>query len=128
MPSITPATSSASWPCRRAPRRSPGTLTNFLKQTDRFAKTIVFCVDQEHGLQMRRALAELNVDLLREHSDYVCRVTADEGDVGSSHRARFQDVETRTPTILTHVAASHHRRRRAHLQERGAGPYRGLHA
>ena len=76
-------------------------LTNFLKQTDRFAKTIVFCVDQEHGLQMRRALAELNVDLLREHSDYVCRVTADEGDVGSSHRARFQDVETRTPTILT---------------------------
>ena len=78
-----------------------GHLTNFLKQTDRFAKTIVFCVDQEHALQMRRALAELNVDLLREHPDYVCRVTADEGDVGSSHRARFQDVETRTPTILT---------------------------
>ena len=76
-------------------------LTNFLKQTDRFAKTIVFCVDQEHALQMRRALAELNADLLKEHPDYVCRVTADEGDVGSSHRARFQDVETRTPTILT---------------------------
>ena len=76
-------------------------LTNFLKQTDRFGKTIVFCVDQEHALQMRRALAELNADLLREHPDYVCRVTADEGDVGSSHRARFQDVETRTPTILT---------------------------
>ena len=78
-----------------------GHLTNLLKQTDRFAKTIVFCVDQEHALQMRRALAELNADLLKEHSDYVCRVTADEGDVGSSHRARFQDVETRTPTILT---------------------------
>ena len=78
-----------------------GHLTNFLKQTDRFAKTIVFCVDQEHALQMRRALAELNADLLKEHPDYVCRVTADEGDVGSSHRARFQDVETRTPTILT---------------------------
>ena len=76
-------------------------LTSFLKQTDRFAKTIVFCVDQEHALQMRRALAELNADLLKEHPDYVCRVTADEGDVGSSHRARFQDVETRTPTILT---------------------------
>ena len=78
-----------------------GHLTNFLKQTDRFGKTIVFCVDQEHALQMRRALAELNADLLKEHPDYVCRVTADEGDVGSSHRARFQDVETRTPTILT---------------------------
>ena len=78
-----------------------GHLTNFLKQTDRFGKTIVFCVDQEHALQMRRALAELNADLLKEHPDYVCRVTADEGDIGSSHRARFQDVETRTPTILT---------------------------
>ncbi len=78
-----------------------GHLTNFLKQTDRFAKSIVFCVDQEHALQMRRALAELNPDLLKEHPDYVCRVTADEGDIGSSHRARFQDVETRTPTILT---------------------------
>ena len=76
-------------------------LNNFLRQTDRFAKTIVFCVDQEHALQMRRALAELNADVLKEHPDYVCRVTADEGDVGSSHRARFQDVETRTPTILT---------------------------
>ena len=75
-------------------------LNNFLRQTDRFAKTIVFCVDQEHALQMRRALAELNADVLKQHPDYVCRVTADEGDVGSSHRARFQDVETRTPTIL----------------------------
>ena len=76
-------------------------LNNFLRQTDRFAKTIVFCVDQEHALQMRRALAELNADVIKEHPDYVCRVTADEGDIGSSYRARFQDVETRTPTILT---------------------------
>jgi type I restriction enzyme R subunit len=35
-------------------------LTDFLKNTDRFAKTIVFCVDQEHADQMRRALANLN--------------------------------------------------------------------
>ena len=76
-------------------------LTDFLKQTDRFAKTIVFCVNQEHALEMRRALVALNTDLVREHPDYVCRVTADEGDVGSSHRARFQDVETTSPVILT---------------------------
>ena len=76
-------------------------LTNFLKQTDRFAKTIVFCVDQEHALDMRHELARLNSDLMKDHPDYVCRVTADEGDIGSAHRARFQDVETRTPTILT---------------------------
>ena len=36
-----------------------------------------------------------------KHPDYVCRVTADEGDVGSSHRSRFEDVETTTPVILT---------------------------
>ena len=76
-------------------------LTDFLKQTDRFAKTIVFCVNQEHALEMRRALVALNTYLVRKHPDHVCRVTADEGDVGSSHRSRFQDVETATPVILT---------------------------
>ena len=76
-------------------------LTDFLKQTDRFAKTLVFCVDQEHALEMRGALASLNADLMRQYPDYVCRVTADEGDVGAAHRARFQDVETRSPVILT---------------------------
>ena len=76
-------------------------LTGFLKQTDRFAKTIIFCVDQEHALEMRLALAGLNADLVRQYPDYVCRVTADEGAVGASHRTRFQDVETRSPVILT---------------------------
>jgi hypothetical protein len=28
-------------------------------------------------------------------------VTADEGDIGRGHMQRFQDVETRTPVILT---------------------------
>ena len=76
-------------------------LTGFLKQTDRFAKTIVFCVDQEHASEMRHALASLNADLVKHYPDYVCRVTADEGDIGSAHRAKFQDVETRTPAVLT---------------------------
>ena len=39
-------------------------LTEFLKKTDRFAKTIVFCVDQEHADEMRRALDNLNADLV----------------------------------------------------------------
>ena len=76
-------------------------LAGFMSQTDRFAKTIIFCVNQEHALEMRSALAELNRDLIKEYPDYVCRVTADEGDIGSAHRARFQDVETRSPVILT---------------------------
>ena len=39
-------------------------LTDFLEKTDRFAKTIVFCVDQEHAEEMRRALNNLNADLV----------------------------------------------------------------
>ena len=76
-------------------------LAGFMAETDRFGKTIVFCVDQEHALEMRQALAALNADLVKDHPDYVCRVTSDEGDVGSAHRAKFQDVETQTPVILT---------------------------
>lgn len=76
-------------------------LTNFLKQTDRFAKTIVFCVDQEHASERRHAIASLNTALVKQHPDYVCRVTSGEGDIGSAHRAKFQEVETRTPVILT---------------------------
>jgi len=76
-------------------------LTDFLKKTDRFAKTIVFCVDQEHASEMRDALVNLNSDLVAQYSDYVCRVTADEGDIGRGHLSKFQDVETKTPVILT---------------------------
>src|SRR5205823_564726 len=76
-------------------------LTEFLKKSDRYAKTIVFCVDQEHAGEMRSALSNLNSDLVAQYPDYVCRVTADEGDIGRGHLSRFQDVDTRTPTILT---------------------------
>jgi type I restriction enzyme, R subunit len=76
-------------------------LSDFLKKTDRFAKTIVFCVDQEHASEMREALVNLNADLVAQLPDYVCRVTADEGQIGRGHLSRFQDVETRTPAILT---------------------------
>ena len=76
-------------------------LTDFLNKTDRFAKTIVFCVDQEHASDMREALVKLNPDIVAQSPDYVCRVTADEGQIGRGHLSRFQDVEIRTPAILT---------------------------
>lgn len=76
-------------------------LTAFLKAGDRFAKTIIFCVDQEHADEMRRLLSNMNADLVQKYPDYVCRVTADEGDIGRGHLSRFQELETRTPTILT---------------------------
>ncbi len=76
-------------------------LSGFLRKTDRYAKTIVFCVDQEHAAEMRQALVALNQDMVAQHPDYICRVTADEGEIGRAHLGRFQDVDTRTPTILT---------------------------
>lgn len=76
-------------------------LTDFLKKSDRFAKTIVFCVDQEHASEMRTALTNFNTELVAQYPDYVCRVTADEGDIGRGHLGRFQDVDTQTPVILT---------------------------
>lgn len=76
-------------------------LTDYLTKTDRFAKTIVFCVNQEHADEMRRALTNLNADLVKQYPDYVCRITADEGDIGRGHLGRFQELETTTPVILT---------------------------
>ena len=76
-------------------------LTDLLKGTDRFAKTLVFCVDQEHAAEMRQELLNLNSDLVKQYPDYVCRVTADEGDIGLAHLAGFQDVDKATPVILT---------------------------
>ncbi len=76
-------------------------LSDFLKSTDRFAKTIVFCADQDHAAEMRRALNNCNTDLARQYPDYVCRVTSDEGGVGRAHLSKFQDVESKTLVILT---------------------------
>ncbi len=76
-------------------------LTEYMRRTDRFAKTIVFCVDQEHADEMRRALNNLSADLVRDDPDYVCRVTSEEGEIGRGHLSNFQDLERRTPVILT---------------------------
>ncbi len=76
-------------------------LTDFMRRTDRFAKTIVFCVDQEHADAMRRALNNLNADLAQRYPDYVARVTSEEGKIGKGHLSRFQELETTSPVILT---------------------------
>src|SRR5206468_4202937 len=51
--------------------------------------------------EMRQALNNLNTDLVQQHSDYACRVTADEGDIGRGHLGHFKDVERSTPVVLT---------------------------
>ncbi len=74
-------------------------LTEYLKRTNRMDKTIVFCVDQEHAADLRKALNNLNADLHITH--YVERVVSDEGSVGRGHLDDFQDPEKPSPVILT---------------------------
>jgi type I restriction enzyme R subunit len=76
-------------------------LTDFLKKTDRFGKTIVFCVDQEHAEEMRKALNNCNADIAKEHPEYVVRIVSDEGQIGRGYLDRFMDVETLVPTLVT---------------------------
>jgi type I restriction enzyme, R subunit len=50
-------------------------ITEFLKESgDRFQKTIVFCVDEEHAARMRQALVNENADLVAENARYVMRI------------------------------------------------------
>lgn len=76
-------------------------LTNYLRTTDRFAKTIVFCVNQEHADQMRRALHNANSDLTPQHPDYAVRIVSNEQEIGIGHLSRFCDTEAQFPVIAT---------------------------
>jgi type I restriction enzyme R subunit len=76
-------------------------LAEFMMKEDRLAKTIVFCVDQEHAEEMRKALSNLNTDLVQQHPDYVVRIVSDEGDIGRGYLSKFMELETDTPAIVT---------------------------
>jgi type I restriction enzyme, R subunit len=77
-------------------------ISEFLQKSGNpYAKTIVFCVDQEHAAEMTSALRRFNPELLQQHPDWVCQVTANQGDIGLGHLSKFQDVDTLTPVILT---------------------------
>ena len=75
-------------------------VTEYLKRTDRFAKTIVFCVDIDHAERMRQALVELNADLCAENHRYIMRITGD-NEEGKKQLDNFIDKESRYPTIVT---------------------------
>lgn len=75
-------------------------ITEFLKATDRFAKTIVFCIDIDHANRMRQALINANADLVSKHPLYVVKITGDD-EVGKRELDNFVDVEERFPVIAT---------------------------
>jgi type I restriction enzyme R subunit len=53
-------------------------ITEYLKATDRYAKTIVFCVDIDHADRMRQALINENADLVAKHWNYCVKITGDD--------------------------------------------------
>lgn len=75
-------------------------VTEFLKGTDRYAKTIVFCVDIDHAERMRQALVNCNRDIARDHPTYVMRITGDSAE-GKAQLDNFMDPDEKYPTIVT---------------------------
>jgi type I restriction enzyme R subunit len=76
-------------------------VTEFLQKSgDRFQKTIVFCVDQEHAARMRQALVNENADLVEKNDRYVMRITGNDK-LGVDQIGNFIDPEARYPVIVT---------------------------
>ena len=76
-------------------------VTEFLKESgDRFQKTIVFCVDEEHAARMRQALVNENADLCDENHRYVMRITGSDKD-GQDQLGNFIDPESKYPVLVT---------------------------
>lgn len=75
-------------------------ITEFLKGYDRFAKSIVFCIDIEHAEGMRTALANANADLFAENSKYIMQITGD-NDEGKRELDNFINPSETYPVIAT---------------------------
>ena len=76
-------------------------VSEFLKESrDRFQKTIVFCVDEEHAARMRQALINENKDLCNENHRYVMRITGSDAE-GQEQLGNFIDPEAKYPVLVT---------------------------
>ena len=75
-------------------------ITDYLKNTDRMQKTIVFCANEDHAERMRIALNNLNADMVKENPDYVVRITGSDA-YGKSKLDYFISVSAPCPVIAT---------------------------
>ncbi|MBF0283827.1 MAG: DEAD/DEAH box helicase family protein [Magnetococcales bacterium] len=75
-------------------------VSEFLRATNRYDKTIIFCEDIDHAERMRSALVNQNPDLAAESRRYVMRITGD-NDEGKAELDHFIDPESRYPVIAT---------------------------
>lgn len=75
-------------------------ITEYLKATDRYAKTIVFCEDIDHAARMRQALSNANADICAANPKYVVQITGDNPE-GKRELDNFIDPEKTFPVIAT---------------------------
>ena len=75
-------------------------ITNYLKSTDRMAKTIVFCATEDAAERMRVALVNQNSDMVQKNPDYVVRITGSDT-YGKSKLDYFISVSAKYPVIAT---------------------------
>ncbi|RIJ98900.1 MAG: restriction endonuclease [Candidatus Brocadia sp.] len=75
-------------------------VSEYLRKTNRYDKTIVFCVDIEHAERMRQAIANENPDLALENGKYVMRITGDD-EQAKREVDNFINPEERYPVIAT---------------------------
>ena len=75
-------------------------VSEFLRETNRFDKTIVFCDNIDHAERMRQALVNENSDLVAENAKYVMRITGD-SEEGKDELDNFIFPESKYPVIAT---------------------------
>jgi type I restriction enzyme R subunit len=76
-------------------------LSKLLRVYGRMEKTMVFCVNMDHALQVMTELNRFNADL--NVPDYAVRIVSEEGATGKALLERFQDSEKQVPVIATTV-------------------------
>src|SRR3989339_231057 len=75
-------------------------ISDFLKETNRYDKTIVFCDNIDHAERMRQALVNENADIAADNARYVMRITGD-NEEGKMELDNFIFPESRYPVIAT---------------------------
>jgi type I restriction enzyme R subunit len=80
------------------PERDAYRVKTLMEKMDPKEKTIIFCANQAHALEIRDLINKLN---LSTNAKYCVRVTSDEGEIGDQYLRDFQDNEKTIPTILT---------------------------
>ena len=76
-------------------------VTDYLKRNNKqMAKTIFFCIDQDHAGRMRQALVNENADMVKINDKYVMQITSD-NEEGKSQIENFCNKNSAYPVLVT---------------------------